>query len=146
VVACGCYLAVKEQYGENFKYYEKIISSIMVVAGIGFIIRYKYTEAQPVIFTEWTGTSFVASMYIIPIVWLIIRKNKNLKINIMQLFGKASYEIFLTQMVFYNFVSAFLNRKAFLILSVLICVTFGVIFYVLDNRLVKKILQIAFEK
>lgn len=81
-------------------------------------------------------------LFIIPIFGFLV--DKNIKFAPLEIIGKASYNIFLTQMVYYcylygkikeTFGNIYLNAVA----SIAICVIIGIVFYEIENRITKKV-------
>lgn len=134
VLASGCFIA----RGRPVKPY---IPVSMFCVGVAFLCAHLYGGYQPLFITHWTGTSFVAAMYIIPIAWLTLRTYK-VRFPLLELVGKASYNIYLTQMLYYYTISNSLfqnigSRKIQLLVSMLICVCSGILFYYAETPLTK---------
>ena len=133
LIAFGSYFAINKM---NRKHW------IFVFVGFCFIILFSYTNYKPKIFKWWTGTSMFPVLFIIPFFGFLVEKN--IKFPPLEKIGKASYNIFLTQMVYYcylygkikeNFENVYLNA----IVSIVICVIIGIVFYEIENRITKKI-------
>ena len=97
------------------------------------------------ILVHWTRVSFVGSMYFVPIMYVLISKCK-IKCKPLEVLGAASFNIFLTQMVFFwigaSFVYAYVpSRLLQLILCVVICVVTGVLFYYIEQPFTKWIMK-----
>lgn len=95
LIAFGCYLAIG-----NSKINKKT-SFVMVVAGITYIIVFCYLGFTPPVTNYWTGTCIWACLPIMPIS-IPLLKSEKLKNSAVEFLGKASYDIFLVQMVYYN--------------------------------------------
>lgn len=136
VIACGCYMAIGKKpiplaaYGVSF------------LMGVLFIVAYCYGGYQPYVLTQWSRTSFMASLYIAPICMLIV-KYVRLSLFPLELLGKASYHIFLIQMLYYNNAYRVYNavdgRLPDLLISVAVCIVVGVIFYYAETPLSRQI-------
>lgn len=122
---------------------------ILSVVGFCFIILFKYTNYSPKIFKWWTGTSMFPVLFIVPIFGFLVEKN--IKFAPLEKIGKASYNIFLTQMVYYCYlygkikeflVNVYLNA----VVSIAICVIIGIVFYEIENRITKKVTAKVIEK
>lgn len=140
VIAAGCYLASKE-YKPNFK-----IEIPICIIGIAYIIGINYLGYTPRIIIYWTNTSFIACLYIIPIIYLLINKIKEYHFAPLEYIGKASYNIFLTQMLWYSFGSWFVekyitNRAILLVIYLIICIGSGVVFYLIETPITKKLIR-----
>lgn len=140
VIGYGCFL---------FYTQKKIIKHVWYYLGgtIGliYIVVFNYLGVKPIITNQWTLTSLFAVMLIIPVMKILI-KNINYHIALLELFGKASYNIFLVQMIFflkgadivYKYIPFVILR---LIVLISICCIVGVLFYKLENPITKKIIK-----
>ena len=140
LIAFGSYFAMNKM---NRKHW------ILSVVGFCFIILFKYTNYSPKIFKWWTGTSMFPVLFIVPIFGFLVEKN--IKFAPLEKIGKASYNIFFTQMVYYCYLYG--KIKAFLVnvylnavVSIAICVIIGIVFYEIENRITKKVTAKVIEK
>lgn len=136
VLAAGCYLALDKKL-------PIVLSLLMLCGGALFIWETQHGGYQPRFLIHWISTSFAASMLIVPVVWLIVRFCK-FGFWPLELLGKASYNIFLVQMLYYYSIAAevyqkFESRKQQLLVSMAICVCVGVLYYFLETPLTKLI-------
>lgn len=149
VIAFGSLLA-SEHKGE-IKTVHKIIAFFI---GVVFIFIEAYTSYSPKIIIHWTGTCFLATLYILPICCFLFEKCRNVRIAPLELAGKASFNIFLTQMLFFVYAGQ-ISRKVFAnvqnqyvltalqnLFNILVCVIFGILFYKMEKRLTSKILKL----
>ena len=118
---------------------------ISVVTGTLFILATQYKGYEPLIIIYWKGTSLFASLFIIPILSIIIKK-ANLNCVLVELFGKASFHICLVQIIFYVFFAEYFyslydNRFLHLIIALTICLSTGCLFWVVEQGLNKWIVQ-----
>ena len=142
VIAFGCYLAVGK------KQIKWQIYLAWFGIGVMYIVLFRFFGITPIFTQYWTGTSFWACMYILPIAAFLISR-KNLRFKPLEIIGKASYNIFLFQMVFYGYCSglvnnlfSFINSKLLLLfLYIMICVTIGIVFYYIETPLTKLIIK-----
>ena len=144
VIAFGCYLYLKKG---------KIRKPIWIASalfGIFFIWIYTYHNYTPHVVIHWTGTSFLAVLYIMPVIGLLIcfPKIDRIKCPPLELLGKASYHIFLVQMFFYQFVAYPLRVRftdastiTMLFISMAACISCGIIFYGIETRIMKWIMK-----
>ena len=107
--------------------------------GALFIVGVKYLGYKTSIITYWTGTSFIASLWVAPFAFYFLQ-SKKLHLKPLELLGKASYHIFLTQIVYYVgycelLEKKFASRGLHLVFGVFTCVFIGLGFYYLDRRL-----------
>lgn len=148
VIAFGSFLANKESF---FNLWEKILS---LCIGVGFIFLISYTSYKPKIIAFWTGTSFLATLYILPICDFLINKCAEIRIQPLEWLGKASFNIFLVQMVYFNYIGG-LSLKIFgkmkncifsLVLqngfNIFLCSVLGLMFYAMEKRITNKILNL----
>lgn len=121
---------------------------ILSLIGFCFILLFNYTNYNPKIFLWWTGTTMFPVLFIVPIFGFLVEKN--IKCALLEKIGKASYNIFLTQMVYYSYL--YFSKKEFCnfyiksLISILICVLVGIVFYEIENRITKKITALVIEK
>ncbi|MCM1404382.1 MAG: hypothetical protein NC133_02675 [Prevotella sp.] len=142
LIAFGCYTAI---YGfTNIKV--NVISVLGAMIGLVFIILTQYAKYTPIIFTNWTSTCLVAAMLIIPLFNLIVLKMpRPPKIfKPIELIGKASYNIYFVQMVYYYFVSHLVEiligvRWVAFTVNIVVCVLVGIIFYLIETPITKKV-------
>ena len=144
LIGAGAYLYLYKNKGN------KLIELISVFMGIIFIVYTKYFgNALWPLNTVWIGTSCLAGLYIIPLYkWFIcINLQKDLSwLQPISNLGKASYNIFLFQMMYY----AFLAKTVYkfvpydwlkLCLCVSICLYGGWKFYCWEDCRTKKIIM-----
>lgn len=138
LIAFGCYLAIG-----NSKINKKT-SFVMVVAGITYIIVFCYLGFTPPVTNYWTGTCIWACLPIMPIS-IPLLKSEKLKNSAVEFLGKASYDIFLVQMVYYNGADIVYkmvdNRALQLLINIIICVSVGLVFYFVEKPVTKFVAQ-----
>lgn len=147
-LAMGCYLYF---HLKEAKKYPLPVWSMFpgFVAGFGFIVWVYQLDNQPELelFRFWTRTSMLTAFYIFPIVYLLFHYLKNKKIPgkagaFLSEIGKASYHIFLVQMVYFEFFDDILfplhPAVPVTIGNVLVCVASGYGFYLLEKNLHEK--------
>ena len=113
----------------------------MMITGSLYIILFLYIGEKPLITKWWIGTNMWASLFIIPIVALII--SVSISCPPIEIIGKASYHIFLVQMIYYNHKSFFYKylskRYEKLLFNVIICTCLGILFYLVESPISKTI-------
>lgn len=123
------------------------IKTIVGMVGIIFIILVEYTSYSPKIIIYWTRTSCIATLYIFPICSFLLKNRENkVKVAPIELLGKASFNIYLVQMVYYwclsgrvyNFIDSIFIR---IIMNFLICLIGGISFYFIENRITEIIIK-----
>ena len=113
------------------------------VTGLVYIVVFRYLGFVPVVTTKWTKTSFIACMYIMPVFAFMV-KNCRFRCRPLEMLGKASFNIFLTQMIYYLAAGSFYRRipgrMMQLLVSVGLSTVCGVIFYMAETPVSKRIL------
>lgn len=147
-LAMGCYLYF---HFKDEKKYPLSAWSLLpgFVVGFSFIVWVYQLENQPELelFRFWTRTSMLTAFYIFPIIYLLFHYLKNKKIPgkagvFLSEIGKASYHIFLVQMVYFEFFDDILfpMHPAIPVTmgNVVVCVAVGYGFYLLEKNLHEK--------
>lgn len=144
LIACGCYFYVGKG---SVKKWIGIVSTL--VGGI-FIWACSYGGYTPHIVKHWTRTSFIAVLFIIPCIGLVLKSEKcrHMKCPPLEFLGKASYHIFLIQMFFYQFLAYPLSLRMDgrpillrLLISVVTSIGFGIIFYMIESGITKLLIK-----
>lgn len=140
LVSCGMYVYLhSEQIKEKLNYVKLIGSMILGAIYIYIVI---YTSYQEVIIQNWENTSMMCAFWIVPIFMILYKHFQEMKDRKIYIIGRASFHIFLVQMVFID------NRELFLkgmgnlenaIVNILICVPLGLIFYHFSTPFEKKL-------
>lgn len=138
IIAVGVYSAIGKK---RIRTRTKVVSFCIGVLFIGLTY---YTEYEPKIFTFWTSTCMVSCLYIIPLFSLAYRFGKNLKCWSLEILGKASYSIFLVQMVYYycadKFVYELVQSKGIrLFINFFVIILVGLLFDYISGRIVKAV-------
>lgn len=139
VIAFGCYLAIGKR---KIKWYVFLTAFFV---GLVYIIVFNYLGITPIFTKYWTGTSFWACMYILSIAAFLISR-KNMRFMPLEIIGKASYNIFLIQMIYYLFFASYIYRiisNPYLQLGAnfVICIVAGVLFYYIETPVTKFIIK-----
>jgi len=113
---------------------------------IGFLFSYINCKKNLTLFfiTSWKTTSFLTSLHVIPVFYIVTKLN--FRCRILELLGKASYNIFLVQMVYYYVFSKKVyerinNNTISLFFSLFVCLLAGVIFYYIETPITKKCIE-----
>lgn len=145
VIAFGVFLHYKEGCDEvSMKQYKTFLVLAFII-GACFIYLTCYTTYQPKIIIHWTRVSFMGSMYFLPIMdWLLSKCCW--KCKPIEVLGQASFNIFLSQMVFYWIGAPIIyaniaSRKLQLLVCVIICVAVGVAFYFVEQPITKYVIK-----
>ena len=113
-------------------------SAIMTIIGALFIISLGRMNFVPTILNkDWATTNFVSSLLIVPaMIWIL--QNVRIRFTPLEIFGRASYHIFLAQMVYYAGYYTILQEKIrswqlHLLAGMAVCLAVGVAFYCVDK-------------
>ncbi len=141
LIAAGCYLAIGKQK------IRKPVLAVSMLIGIFWQYAVYYLGYKPIFINEdWATTSCVSGLYIIPICVAIFFSNRlmNLRFGLLELIGRASFNIFLTQMVYYIGVKIIYKiiRNVWManLLNVIICCAVGILFYLIESRITRALL------
>lgn len=136
-------IALYENKNE-FKFKKHFIT-LLSIASIIYIWACNYYGYVPKIFSKWTTTSLPTVFLALKLVTLGMKylkmEDKNIITNIASIIGKASYHIFLVQMVCFRFglnkVLNYMKTNIIVncILSVIICCSIGIVFYYFEMEL-----------
>lgn len=146
LIAFGCYLYLHPEH--RVKRYQLWT---MFLIGLAYIVAVLGFEKDLMLFEYWKTTAMPVAFYIFPIVILLFRKFYHSKIpgklgKLLTWIGKASYHIFLVQMVYYHFELGGAIMQAVWYIAVpfniLVSVPAGLLFYELDNRFIKKMKEV----
>lgn len=147
LMAFGCYLFIGKTRPKKW------VAVMSVLLGAGWLVLVQYMNYKPKVITYWYGTCLFAALWIVPFMWILIKSPKLQSISCkpLELCGKASYNIFLTQMVFYMYGSAFVyrhveNRFVQFVVCMVINLSIGIIFYLIENKITKFVMNIIKDK
>lgn len=136
-IALGCYFSMGK-----FKI-KKWMGVLSCVFGAVFIYAVCYAGYKPMFFYRWSRTSMLAVLYIAPIAYLLIKKC-TWECKPLAMIGKASYNIFFTQMVFFHLANRIFDGVdgTFLpmVASYAFCIIVGLLFYKIETPITKKVL------
>lgn len=127
-------------YNNHNKIMEKrlIVYSLMVLSGL-YIWMCNYYGYVPVIFSKWTVTSLPTVFWALGLVILGLKYlDKESKVafsGLLRMAGKASFHIFLTQMVYFKFVPGIFG----VVVNLPICIVVGIIFYHIEITVLERI-------
>lgn len=126
----------------------KILLILAPIVGFCSIFVISYTGYKPYIFTYWSGTSMLACLWVVPLAYFLLtgkpREKAAWPLRPLSLLGKASYDIFFVQMVYYLLMERFIkglfeNVYFVLAANILICTLVGVAFYFIETPITKKL-------
>ncbi len=137
VIAFGCFLS-----SGTFKA-SRTICAVSTVFGMVFILITRYLNYIPPMIAYWTGTSCLACLFIIPISILLIKKLR-MRCRLLEVIGKASFNIFLVQKIYYFCVECgygyVFSESCMLQIcaNIFVCTTMGILFYYVETPFTKK--------
>ena len=137
-IALGCYFSMGK-----FKI-KKWMGVTSFIFGAVFIYAVCYAGFKPTFFFRWSRTSMLAVFYIAPIAYLLIKKC-TWECKPLALMGKASYNIFFVQMVYFHLANKIydgVDGTFFpMLVSYAICIVVGLLFYKIETPITKKVLS-----
>lgn len=99
---------------------------------------------KPIITDQWTTTSCIAVLYILPIMTRLM-KGISIRNSFLELLGQASWDIFLIQMIFFGFFSDMVYNKVLVLFQLpccfLITLSLGVLFYRIEIPITKLVIS-----
>lgn len=119
-------------------------SVIMTMIGCGFITLVTYLGYEPKILNiDWMTTNLVSSLLIVPSMIFVLQQLK-IQFLPLEILGRASYHIFLVQMIYYAGYYTIIQEKtstwqAHLVAGIIISLGLGVLFYYIDKPIQKLI-------
>ena len=146
IIGFGCYIAIGKIK------LSKAILIIMFVVGVAWQIKLNYFDFKPVFMNySWARVNYIPVLFVMAIMYIVIKKfyDSKIKILLFQELGKASFDIYLVQKVFYGYGCANLvyssieSRKIQLLICILVCVVLGYTFYLIENKITNKLIDFA---
>lgn len=115
--------------------------------GVAFVIAYHYLGYEPVILNMWTSTSLPVCLYVMPVVGLVIRRC-TLRCRPLERMGRATYNIYLIQMLYYCFAAEFVylhisSRPLQLAVTLVVCVSVGLVFHLAEEPVTKRLRKLV---
>mgnify|MGYP000982554707 FL=1 len=112
--------------------------------GMFYMIDVTYLGYTPVIFTNWITTSFPTAFFafgLLIILKFVFKDGISKEIDyIFSLIGKASYHIYLVQMVYYfSGLGYIFSSYRGIIINVLVCIIIGIVFYKTESLIKSKV-------
>lgn len=137
-IAMGCYIYLHRK-GKT------IVNKTILCLGVLYILLISYSYYKPIIFNKWKNTSMMTILYIAPIFNYFVRNKSSLECKLLETLGRASYHIFLFQILYYNYFAEYIsinNRMLGMAIGVIICLLGGYTFNVLYTSISNKIKQL----
>ncbi|MBO4608779.1 MAG: acyltransferase [Lachnospiraceae bacterium] len=139
IIACGSYAAM---YKPKKSALNRALMIVTVAVGIAFIWLFVYSGYGPSakIITGWQRSSLLTCLYAAPLFFVLVTKGK-MRFRPLEMAGKASYNIYLVQMLYYVYfhfaMTEHIGDIKFYPLSIVICVVIGIAFYFPERYLTK---------
>ena len=119
-------------------------SICMVVIGLISVYMNSYKNITLFFITYWRTTSFITTLHIIPLFYWLL--DKPLKCGILERIGRASYNIYLVQMIYYQYRSGWLysiitQPICQLVFNLVICVCVGLLFYAVETPITRYVIK-----
>lgn len=146
LIAFGCYLYLHPEH--RVKKYQMLA---MFLVGFGYLVAVFGFDTEFVIFDYWKTTAMPVAFYIFPIVILLFRRFYHKIIpgivgTALTQIGKASYHIFLVQMVYYHFELGGVIMKVEWYIAVpfnlVVTLLFGLLFFEADSRFIQQMKKV----
>ena len=139
VIAAGVFASKKYKIG-------RACSVLMTLTGAAFIIAIgRMNYAPRILNREWATTNFLSSMLIVPaMVWVL--QEVRMCFAPLEVLGRASYHIFLAQMIYYGGYYSILKEKigsrpGLLAAGMALCVAAGVLFYYVEKPVQDRVIR-----
>ena len=122
-----------------------LTSIVLTVFGGAFIVLTRYGIYSPRIINLWSGTSCIAVMWVIPLVAFAVKKI-NVTLYPIEIVGRASYNIFFVQMIYYSIDRSGLTNsigswKLELLIGIAVCLIIGTVFYFIESKITKILIK-----
>ncbi|SHI97899.1 acyltransferase family protein [Parasporobacterium paucivorans] len=125
---------------------KKSTLAIMFAVGLSYLLLLQYTDFRLRIFNFWQYTCMITAFYIFPIFYLVFRKFRKIRMNsfvsdILMLIGKASFHIYLVQMLYYHYFGFRIwriitaDKVIQMLINILICCLGGIALLKLEQLL-----------
>lgn len=144
IVAFGCYIAIGK------KKIKKVFLLSIFILGVIWQTMLNYIPLHPVFMNySWARVNYLSALLVMPIIYVLIDNYNKSKIDIplFQELGKASFNIYIVQMVFYGcgpaqIIYRYINKKYIqLSICIIICCSVGYIYYMLESSITKNIIS-----
>lgn len=147
LIAAGAY-AFK---GYKLKLYTAMVMTFIGAGFISMVIYFGYETR--IVNGPWASSNFISSMWVIPLLIWVLQKVR-ISVTLFEIIGRASYHIFMVQMIYYLGYYETIKDKVnswvgHLIVGIIICLIIGVVFYYMEKPLqtwIQNRIQSIFEK
>ena len=151
LIAFGCWMAIGKQQLRRW------VQVAGFLIGAGFLYLFSYTGYQAILLTYWNTTSFATALYVMASMYVVLRSVKLSKLHFMPVewIGRASYNIYLMQMLYFVLIGWKVAGRiddVFLQLTIAIFVSVfgGILFYLIESKItscmIKRVTRIEFKQ
>jgi len=115
-----------------------------MLAGAAYILAVGYLNFTPkIIFATWTNTAMPVALYLTPVILLLLFKFGEKEVKpVFTVIGRASYHIYLMQMLYFGIAAFKLNiERPFIncIIGICFSASLGLILYFIENKITQTI-------
>lgn len=144
IISFGCFIAIGRVK------LNRLVLFIMFASGIVWQSLLNYVPLNPIFMNyEWARVNYLSSLFVMPVMYVLIKCFVACDINflLLQELGKATYNIFLIQMIFYGcgYADKIYRHVGDRWLQLLCCIainlTVGYIFYRIENVITRRLIQ-----
>lgn len=137
-------ISIFDKYKNEKQIKNKWIYIICAILGAAYIITVGYLDFTPkILFTDWAATAMPTALYLVPVILLLLFKFSEKEAKpIFTIIGKASYHIYLVQMLYFGIVMHRLNiskPSVNFMIAIVFSVPLGLILYFAENQVIKMI-------
>lgn len=148
-VALGCYFYFHSKDRKRYPL-TPLALCLMFLVGITYNITHYQFHVRLPIFIYWPKTAMPMAFYIFPIICVLVKKLGTKKLpeilhNFMSGIGRASYHIFLVQMVYFRLFDQLVLPGAHMVFRIaanfIICLSAGYGYFLLEGKLSKLLFE-----
>ena len=116
------------------------VNLTLMILGLAYITAIGYFNCQPkVIFATWTNTALPTAFFVFPVLYFIQKKfGKSSRVLKFNLIGKASFHIYLVQMMFFGFFWKRFDAVIMCCIGIPVSCVLGILFYKAEPILINK--------
>lgn len=122
----------------------RVFGTYLVGIRTYFAYLFSYTDYVPKIITYWSTTFFAVCLLIVPTFGWVLR-NIHWRFKPLELSDKASFNIFLIQLIYHNFTDRMYelipNRGLQLTFNFINCVGVGLLFYYIEQPITRYLIK-----
>jgi len=143
ILSFGVFLYCKNEYCRESSY---ILYYLVGTGGAVYILLFEYLPFKPLVTNQWTSTSVFAVMLIVPFMKFLMTPRK-LSCKVLEYIGRASFNVFLVQMLYYwifsNKVYMYVSSNIIRLgLNVLICTVVGTTYWCIERPITERVFKL----